>query len=112
MSKPLFNRKEATGLAKRFVKPEQYDPKRDVMVMYMLFKKFPSRDFWFHLDLGFQLNSAFWFTGADGQKKLQTLWELFHLDMKPQTEYKLEDQKQGQDFEVTQKPKTIADLLK
>ena len=35
--KPIFNRKEATGLAKRFVKPEQYDPKRDVMVMYMLF---------------------------------------------------------------------------
>lgn len=115
MTKPkaLFNRKETTGLAKRFVKAESYDAARDLMVMYKLFKQFPSEKFWRNYDLGFQLNAALWFLGQDGQDKLKQDWSLFNLDLPKQEVHTLSTEKQGNDFVAPiQKPKTIADLLK
>lgn len=110
--KPLFDRAETSGLAKRFVKSEQYDAKRDLMVMYRLFKQFPNRDFWQNYNLGFQLNAAVWFIGKDGQAKLKQDWNVFHLDLSKQEQHNLQTEKQGEDFVLSKKPKTIADLLK
>lgn len=109
--KPLFSRSEAIGLCKRFVKLEQYEAARDLMVMYKLFKQFPDRNFWLNYNLDFQLNAAFWFLGEEGQHKLNEDWSLFHLDLKKQSEYKLEDKKVGEDIALPPKPKTLAEFL-
>lgn len=116
--RPLFSRAETIGLAKRFVKPEQYDGARDLMVMYQLFKNYPSRDFWQNYFLTndngetFLLNAAVWFLGKDGREKLARDWSIFNLHLEAPKEYKLEDEKQGEDFKVEKKIKTVADLLK
>lgn len=111
---PLFSRKEVTGLAKRFLKSDDlFDAQRDLMAMYKCIKEYPNREFWEHYSLPFQLNACLWFLGADGRAQLARDWDLFNLDLKPQTEYKLEEVKQGEDFQaVKAKPRTIADLLK
>jgi len=109
--KALLNRAETIGLAKRFVKIDQYDGARDMMVLYRLYKQFPNRDFWLNYTLGFQLNSLLWFLGKDGQERLNKDWSIFHLDLKPQEEYKLEDTKVGEDLTLERKPRTMAEFL-
>lgn len=109
--KALLNRNETIGLAKRFVKLDKYDGLRDMMVLYRLYKQFPNRDFWLNYELGFQLNAMFWFLGKDGQDRLKRDWSVFHLDLKPQEEYKLEDTKVGEDLKIESKPKTMAEFL-
>lgn len=109
--KALFSRSETIGLCKRFVKPEQYDGARDLMVMYKLFKQFPNREFWLNYTLDFQLNATLWFLGEDGQTQLNRDWSIFHLDLSKQTEYKLEDKKVGEDIPLPPKPKTLAEFL-
>jgi len=111
-TKALFNRSETAQLARRFVKADQYEPKRDVMTMYKLFKQFPERRFWDTYTLGFELNAAVWFLGKDGQDKLKNDWNIFHLDLNKQETNNVQAEKQGEDFVFTKKPKTIADLLK
>lgn len=110
----LFNKSEVTGLCKRFLKDDCYQAGESQMVMYKLLKVYPSRPFWENYFLSFKLNSMFWFLGKDGQAQLARDWDLFNLDLKPQTEYKLEEVKQGEDFkpEIKTKPRTIAELLK
>lgn len=110
--KPLFSRDEVVGLCKRFLKEDAYQAARDKMVMYRLLKQYPSRAFWWHFELGFQLNAMFWFLGKDGQERLATDWATFSLDMPAQPEYKLEETKVGADVVIDRKPKTVADLLK
>jgi hypothetical protein len=114
-SKPpaLLSRKEATGLAKRFLKSDDlFDAQRDLMVLYKYFKEYPNRDFWMNYELPFKLNALLWFLGQDGRDQLLRDWNVFNLDFKPQGEYKLEEVKQGQDMVIEKKPRTIADLLK
>lgn len=113
MTKPIFSRQEILSLCKRFVKPEQYTPSRDAMVMYQLIKQFPDCAFWRNYELGFCLNSMFWFKSRDGQDRLKTDWSLFHLDMKGEQRYdKLDENKNGEDVVVEKSIKTVADLLR
>ena len=110
--KPLFARNEVVGLAKRYLKPGQYNPVLDTMVMYQLVKQFPSKAFWLNYFLDFQLNSLFWFKGEDGQKALKTRWELFNFHPEQPEEVKLEAEKVGEDIVVEKKKVTVADLLR
>ena len=109
--KALLSRAEVIGLCKRFAKEGCYKPLESPMVIYKLLKMFPNREFWFHYELGFQLNSLFWFLGKEGQDRLKRDWSIFHLDLLPQKEYKLEDAKVGEDVKIESKPKTMAEFL-
>lgn len=108
----LFNRNETIGLCKRFVKIEQYDGRRDLMVLYKLFKQFPSRPFWMNYDLGFQLNAAFWFLGAAGQERLKRDWSIYELDLGSQVEHNVGDTKIGEDVVIDKPNTSVADLLR
>lgn len=110
--KPLFTRNETIGLAKRFVKEDKYNPANDLMVLYRLFKKFPNRQFWLNYDLGFQLNSTFWFLSKEGNEKLKTDYSIFTLHIDSRKPVEISDSKFGEDYKIKPKPKSIMDLLK
>lgn len=107
-----FKKREVIGLVKRFVKEDSYEPVRDTVAFYKIYAEFPDEAFWRAYDLGFTLQSMFWFLSEDGRAKLKTDIALFHLDMTPQTEYHMEDQKVGEDAPVVRRKTTMADLLR
>ncbi len=115
--KPLFSRNEVIGLCKRFLKEKEglvefYHPIQSPMAMYSLLKKYPNRDFWLALDLGFQLRSLFWFNSERGREELDRRWSVFNLDLGPQVDHTIGTEKIGEDV-IVEKPKTsIADFLR
>lgn len=110
--KPLLTRPETIGLCKRFLKDDKYEGAQALMAMYKLIKQYPSREFWLAYQLGFQLNSLFWFLGKDGQERLARDWSLYQLKLKQVEQPKLEENKVGDDV-VVERPKTsVADFLR
>jgi hypothetical protein len=110
--KPLLTRPEVIGLCKRWMKPGAYDPMRDMIVLYGLIKKYPSRAFWLAYTLDWQPDSLYYFVGANGRAKLESDWQVFNLDIPAQPAYALETAKVGEDVVINKKPRTIAELLK
>ncbi len=110
--KHAFGKRQVIGLVKRFVKEEAYEPVRDTVAFYKIYAEFPDEAFWRAYDLGFTLNSMFWFLSDEGRQKLKTDIALFHLDLSPAAQYQMEDAKVGEDAPIVRKKTTMADLLR
>lgn len=106
-----FTRNEVVGICKRFLKPGAYEPARDVMAFYRLFKLYPDEAFWRAYSLDFQLNAMFYFLSADGRERLSTAISTFHLNLPRAPEVKLEEAKVGEDVVIESKPRTMAELF-
>ncbi len=111
-TKHPFGKRQVIGLVKRFVKEDAYEPIRDTVAFYKIYAEFPDEAFWRAYDLGFQLNSMFWFLSDEGRAKLKTDIALFHLDLSPAAPYQMEDAKVGEDVQIVKKKTTMADLLR
>jgi len=107
-----FGKREITGLIKRFVKEGAYSATADTIAFYKIWALFPDEKFWRNYELGFQLNSLFWFLSEDGKAKLTTDIALFNLDVPPETKYDMSETKIGEDIIVRKTNKTTADLFK
>ena len=107
-----LGKREIAGLIKRFIKEGAYNATADTIAFYKVWALFPDEKFWRNYELGFQLNSIFWFLSEDGKAKLTVDLALFNLDIPPETKYDMKEDKVGDDI-VTRKPKTtMADLLR
>ena len=91
---------------------KSFDAKKDLFVMYRMWAKWPSADFWRVHQLPFQLNHVMWLIGKDGQEQLARDWSIFHLTLPKPDEVVLESGKVGEDVVVENKPRTIAELLR
>ena len=112
-SKPKcpFKRDEVVGICKRFLKPGAYDPKRDVMAFYRIYKLFPDEAFWRGYDLDFKLNAMFYFLSQDGRERIAAAIPIFHHTLPSVPEVKLEPAKVGKDVVVESKPQTMAEFF-
>lgn len=108
-----FSRAEMCGLVKRYLKdPKTFDAKKDLFVMYRMWAKWPSENFWRVHRLDFRLNHVMWLIGKDGQEHLARDWSIFHLQLPKIEEVKLEAEKVGEDVVIERKPRTMAELLR
>jgi hypothetical protein len=108
-----FSRNEMIALGKRYLKdPKSFDAKRDLFVLYRLWKSYPSKPFWQVHQLTFGLNFLTWFLGKDGQEHLARDYSVFNLQLPKIEEVKLEAEKVGEDVVIERKPRTMAELLK
>ncbi len=108
-----FSRNEVSAWGKRYLKdPKTFDAKKDLFVLYRLWKAYPEKAFWQVHQLPFQLNHLMWLIGKDGQEQLARDWSIFHLELpKPET-VTLAAEKVGEDVVIERKPRTMAELLK
>ena len=108
-----FLRAEVMAWGKRYLKDAKtFDAKKDLFVLYRLWKAYPSEAFWRVHQLSFGLNHLMWLIGKDGQEQLARDWSIFHLQLPKIEEVKLESEKVGEDVVIEQKPRTTAELLR
>lgn len=110
--KSPFSRTEVAEIVKRFLKPENDQPKVETIFFYKLYKEYPYEKFWRVYELDFKLNSLAWLLSEEGQIKLKTDMAVFNLDMPAQTEYTLQENKIGPDLEIKKSNKTLSQLFK
>lgn len=114
MPKPRhpLSRAEITTIVKRFMKPDAYQARRDIMLFYKVFESFPDAAFWRVYDLEFRLNCCAWFLSDDGKAHIKSALALFHLDIPSHPEYHMSDAKVGEDATNRRPTSTVADLLR
>ena len=76
-----------------------------------LYELQPSKDFWTKAYLSFKLNSLRWFLTDNGKAFLKLEHKRQRFDIKPKTQYTLDESKIGKDKKVTRKVKSIKDFL-
>jgi hypothetical protein len=99
LSKPPIpkapRRADALLIISRYINPMvKWVEKNELTAFYILWRDYPSSTFWLKHDLGFRLNSLFWFRTLEGAAKLRADWDVFHLkdlalplDKKPEPTY-------------------------
>lgn len=114
MSKPRhpLSRAEVTQIVKRFVKPDEYQARRDIMLFYKVFAEFPDAAFWRVHDIGFQLNCIAWLLSEDGKAHIRSALAIYHLDIEPEPEYHMEETKVGADARIRRTVRSVSDLFK
>jgi hypothetical protein len=87
---------------------------REMKIMNKLVKAYsPDYRFWDHARPEFQLPSLAWFLTPNGKKYLSNKKSVFNLDMVVDRggEFKLENEKQEEDYKVEKKILSIKDFL-
>lgn len=107
-----LSRSEITTIVKRFVKPDEYQARRDIMLFYKVFAEFPDAAFWRVHDIGFQLNCVAWLLSEDGKAHIRSALAVYHLDIEPQPSYHMEETKVGADAPISRPARSVADLFK
>ena len=85
--------------------------KAEMAVAKKLYELQPSKDFWTKAYLSFKLNSLRWFLTDNGKAFLKLEHKRQRFDIKPKTQYTLDESKIGKDKKVTRKVKSIKDFL-
>lgn len=113
MAKPRhpLSRAEITTIVKRMVKPDEYQARRDIMLFYKVFAIFPDAAFWRAYEMPFQLNCVAWLLSEEGQDHIKTAISIYHLDIEPQPEYHMTEDKVGDDAPVRRAVRSVADLF-
>jgi hypothetical protein len=98
-----------------FVKEEIWDREdfpwpAQAQIINRLFKKYPDRNFWLKLDLGFKLNNCAFFLTPNGKEALNKHWNLFNLKVDSRQENLILGEKVGADLEI-KKVKTLREFL-
>lgn len=77
---PKPKRDAAVAMVNRFLKPTpKWDAAKEMPTMYRLFAQYPSTAFWTHYEVGFPLNSLFYFLTPEGKERLASDWVVFHF---------------------------------
>lgn len=77
-----------------------------------LLKKYPDKQFWERYNLGFKLNTLFYFYSADGKKKLANYYNAKLNAIKTEENVvQLEENKVGEDIVIVKKPLSVKDFL-
>jgi hypothetical protein len=89
---------------------EEFPWKNQVQIVNRLFKKYPDKNFWLKLDLGFKLNNCAFFLTPNGKEELNKHWNLFNLKVDSKQEVLILGDKVGEDFSG-KKIKTLKEFL-
>lgn len=82
-------RAQVSLIIKRYLKPEATEkgvPRSELVQFYRLWRQYPSAPFWERHELGFKLNSLYWFSTPEGAETLARDYLVFHFEFAPPPE--------------------------
>ena len=110
MVNQLSGHKLCCFIIKKFVKSKNIAWGHEINQAKKLIKFQPNQSFWFKIKPK-ELKSLDWLLSFEGKKFLLKEKDLFKLDKKGKIEYKLEDDKIGNDKIITKRIKTLKEIL-
>lgn len=87
---------------------------KEIKVMRELYYQYPDIEFWKGFNLGFKLNSFYWFKSDKGKQQLELSYKEFKkvVVIPDKIEYIIDNVKHGEDAVIEKKPKTLSELFK
>lgn len=93
---PKPKRDAAVAIVNRYLKPDvKWDASKEMVAFWRLWAQYPSLAFWTKHELGYPLNSMFYFSTPEGKARLETDFIVFNftypeqpkLDIAPESGY-------------------------